>query len=227
MNCLKLGVNIIMKMERNEARESSYMEAQLYNKTKQIEERYASGKVSEEEKLRYKNTFRTEVRVRNGKLNSNKQKKKSTWGGQPKILATYYDDESTTELYNKHILKIFGTNDFYRIDVAVKIIKNCVNLKDTMKQKLCDLVILVNKYGYTQAKNKLEKKNSQSTFRNHIKLIEKTGINVLTFDKVINGNKISKTYIKNFTSLSNATPELPPIINNVPKNPFESNVKKF
>lgn len=216
-----------MKMERNEARESSYMEAQLYNKTKQIEERYAAGKVSEEEKLRYKNTFRTEVRVRNAKLNSNKQKKKSTWGGQPKTLVTYYDDESTTELYNTHIPKIFGTNDFFRVDVALTKIKRTDKIKESMKLKLCELVKLINYYGYTKAKKNWEKKYSTSTFRNHIKLIEKLGINVLTFDKVINGNKISKTYIKNFTSLSNATPELPPIISNVPKNPFESNIKKF
>ncbi len=210
-----------MKLTREQAREHSYMEAELYNKTLQIEKRYAEGKVSEQEKLRYKNTFRTEVRTRNGKLNSNKQNKKSSWSGQPKTLETYYNEESTTKLYNTHIPKIFGTNDFYRVDVAVNKIKNSVDLKEKMKPKLCKLLELINKNGYTKARTIWEKKYSPSTFRNHIKLIESVGINVLTFDKVINRVKVKREKIKNFTSLKNAIPELQPISYDIPKNSFE------
>lgn len=199
-----------MKLTREEARECSYMEAELYNKTLQIEQKYAEGKVATQEVLRYSNTFRTEVRVRNGKLNSNKQKKTSSWAGQSKELKTYYNDKSTNELYNTHIPRIFGTNDFYRIDIAVKTIQDSTSIKNSMKPKLCRLVRLINRYGYTRARNIWEKKYSTSTFRNHIKLIESTGINVISFDKVINDVKVEKEMIKNFTSLKNAIPELSP-----------------
>ena len=200
-----------MKMSKEDARLSNYMEAELYNKTLQIEQRIAEGKVTEIEELKYKNTFRTEVRIRNGKLNANKQKKNSTWGGKSKTLGTYYNDESTTEIYNSYIPRIFGTNDFYRIDVALDKIKNSTQFKYVMKKKLCKLLEMINKGGYTAAKKVWEHKYSGSTFRNHIKLIESIGINALTFNMIIDGVKIKREFIKNFTSLRNAIPEPEPI----------------
>lgn len=203
-----------MKMSKEDARLSNYMEAELYNKTLQIEQRIAEGKITEIEELKYKNTFRTEIRVRNGKLNSNKQKKNSTWGGQPKTLGTYYNGESTTELYNLYIQKLFGTNDFYRVDVAQDKIRNSPQFKDAMKRKLCKLLEIIGTTDYTTAKKVWEHKYSSSTFRNHIKLIESLGINALVFNMYLDGEKVKREFIKNFTSLRNAIPEASPIFFN-------------
>ena len=200
-----------MKMSKEDIAISNYMEAELYNKTLQIEQRIAEGKTTKTEKLKYKNIFRTEVRVRNGKLNSNKQKKNSTWGGKPKILQTYYNKESTTEIYNSYIPKLFGTNDFYRIDIALDKIKKSTQFNDKMKHKLCKLLETINRSDYTTAKEVWIHKYCSSTFIKHIKLIESIGINAITFNMVIDGVKVEREFIKNFTSLNNSIPEPSPI----------------
>ena len=62
------------KMSREEEIISNYMEVTMYNKTLEIEKRIAEGRLSEKERKRYDNIFRTEVKIRNGKLNSIAQK---------------------------------------------------------------------------------------------------------------------------------------------------------
>ena len=192
-----------MKMSREEAIRSNYMELIQYNKTLQIERRIAEGKMSESERKKYIRIFRTEVRARNGKLNSNKSKNKV----KNKTLEAYYNDEKTTEIYNNFTHKIFGTNDFYRVDVALQIIETNNSLRASTKKKMCELLELINRDGYTKAKEYWIEQYCYKTFMNIASKIEELGINVLTFDKTIDSQSVGVEKIKNFTLLKNGVPE--------------------
>lgn len=190
-------------MSRAEEISSNYIEITLYNKTKEIEQKIASGEMPESVLKKFVNIFRTELKVKNGKLNSNKQKQLF----DSKELETYYNLETITKLYHKTILRIFGINDFYRIDIALKKIRNAMYMRDTTKKNLCRLIRLVNEKGYTEAKKIWIEKYCEATFRNQVKKIESLGINILTFDKKINGQIVDIEKIKNFTLLKNGVPE--------------------
>lgn len=188
------------KLSKEEKEMANYMELCLYNKTKEIEMKVLEGKAFETEKEKFENVFRTEVKIKNGKINSNINKEKM----KDKSIETYYNSKNTTELYNSPVKKIFGENDFYRIDVALKIIDRNKSIRNKTKTKLKLLLRKINKLGYTTAKEYWVKKYSEVTFRNHIKKIEKLGINVLTFDRKINGLAVERDTIKNFTKLENS-----------------------
>lgn len=188
------------KLSKEEKEMANYMELCLYNKTKEIELKILEGKAFETEKERFENVFRTEVKIKNGKINSNINKEKM----KDKSIETYYNSKNTTELYNSPVKKIFGENDFYRIDVALKIIDRNKSIRNKTKTKLKLLLRKINKLGYTTAKEYWVKKYSEVTFRNHIKKIETLGINVLTFDRKINGQTVNRDKIKNFTNLENS-----------------------
>lgn len=190
-------------MSREEEISSNYIEITLYNKTKEIEQKIANGEIAENLIKKFINIFRTELKVKNGKLNSNKQKQLFN----NKSLGTYYNTETTTKLYNKTVQKIFGINDFYRIDIALEKIKNAMGIRDGTKRNLCRLIKLVNKRGYTIAKKIWTEKYCEATFRNQVKKIESLRINILTFDKKINGQIVNVKKIKNFTLLENGVPE--------------------
>lgn len=170
-----------------------------YNKYIQIKEKVKAGELPESELEKYLHIFRTEARIMNERLNSNIYRNRYP----DKKLETYYNSEVTTQIYSEFVKKFFGENDFYRVDRAIKIIKADKNLKGSMKDKLCKLVKLVNKFGYTKAKEKWVKKYCENTFRNHKGEIEALGINLLTFDKKINNKVISIDMIDNFTLLKN------------------------
>lgn len=188
------------RMSREEVISSSYMELCMYNKTREIENKIAEGKVPETDRAKFHNIFRTEVKIKNGKLNIMKNK-----GQVPdKALETYYNDEMTSKIYNALIQKLFGINDFYRIDMAVEIVKNADNIRKDTRDKLISLLELINVEGYTRAKEHWVHKYSEATFRNHKKKIEDLGLNILTFDTRIDGFDIETERIKNFTSLENS-----------------------
>lgn len=190
-------------MSRAEEISSNYIEITLYNKTKEIEQKIASGEIPESVLKKFINIFRTELKVKNGKLNSNKQKQLFN----NKDLAAYYNSDTTTRLYAKTIQRIFGINDFYRIDIAEKKLKKAIGIRDKTKSNLCRLIRLVNAKGYTEAKKIWTDKYCEATFRNQVKKIESLGINILTFDQKVNGQKINIQKIKNFTLLENGVPE--------------------
>ena len=190
-------------MSRAEEISSNYIEITLYNKTKEIEQKIASGEIPESVLKKFINIFRTELKVKNGKLNSNKQKQLFN----NKDLAAYYNSDTTTRLYAKTIQRIFGINDFYRIDIAEKKLKKAIGIRDKTKSNLCRLIRLVNEKGYTEAKKIWTDKYCEATFRNQVKKIESLGINILTFDQKVNGQKINIQKIKNFTLLENGVPE--------------------
>ena len=197
-----------MKMSKEDAIISNYMEVTMYNKTLEIEKKIAEGKVSEKERQRYKNTFRTEVKIRNGKLNSISQKTRAEGKEKPKTLEAYYNKETTEGLYNSYIPRILGTNDFYRIDKALEIVKADTTMRDTTRKKLCQLLKLINKKGYTKAKDEWCKQYNKKTFRNHVKKIEELGVNILTFDTEIDGEEVKTEKIKNFTVLENGVKDI-------------------
>lgn len=188
-----------MLMSKEEAEINSYMEICLYNKDREIKNKRKDGKATEEDEKRFENVFRTEVKAKNLKLNTNKSS-----GKMPdKKLETYYNEKVTTEIYSKPIKRIFGENDFFRIDIALDILEKNEKIRKSTKNKLRQLLILINQKGFSKAKKYWCKRYSEVTFRNHIKKIETLGINVLTFDKEIDGIKIEKEKIKNFTNLKN------------------------
>jgi len=196
----KEDTSVVIKDKENL---SNYIEVEIYDKELHIKYLVRIRKADKKLLKKYKNIFRTEVRLRNGKINSNKQKgiKKS------KKLQEYYNEATTTEIYNSIIQKIFGILDFYRIDKALIHIRENVNARPKTINKLCELIDMINKFGYSASKEIWIKKYSENTFRNHIKEVEKAGINALTFDRAIDGVEIKRDKIKNFTSLVNTVPE--------------------
>ena len=56
------------KMSREEEIISNYMEVTMYNKTLEIEKKIADGKLSENDRKKYQNIFRKEVKIRKTKL---------------------------------------------------------------------------------------------------------------------------------------------------------------
>lgn len=203
----------MMKYKRHSEDSSNYLEVIVYNKTKEIENRIASGKTSKDELVRYKDVIRTEVKVKNGKLNSNKSQDQLNHKTdiRNKSLENYYNDTALQNYYSRNIKKIFGTEAFYRIDTAINLIDKEETIKPKMKEKLITLIKLINTEGYTKAKNIWVDTFSLTTFNTHIKRIRKLGINVITFDKVINGVTIDYEYIPNFSLLDNAEIEFIPI----------------
>lgn len=181
----------------------SYMQIVEYNKTLQIENDIANGRVPESYREKYINVFRTEVRIRNARLNYYKNRKCIS-----KTLEYYSKNyDLLVSIYNKATRALFGTNDFFRIDEALDIINSNKSMRISTKNKLCELLQLVNQKGITAAKGEWDKKFCPSTFINHKKKIESLGINIITFDRTINNKVVSVEMIKNFTLLKNRIPD--------------------
>ena len=178
---------------------SGYVEIIFYDKWNEMLERVRRGEITIEEARKYKNKFRTEVRIKNQKLNYEKYSK-----GISKDIINYYNRETAKMYMNNYTEKIVGKEQFYRIDIATKIIQRAKELKQNMKKKLCKLLSLINKKGFTYAK---EKYKNRATFFTHIKRIKKLGINVLTYDKQIEGKTIEQENMENFTQVQNTEVE--------------------
>lgn len=181
----------------------NYEEIIMYNKYQEMAEKVAKGKAPEEYLDIFDRTVRVEARNKNSKLNADIAKKKV----ESKKLGVYYTINGTSELYNTLINKIFSTEDFYRIDAAIKIIKDNIEMRCSTKAKLIKLIRLINKSGYSKAKEIWTKNNDRTTFYNNIKAIKNLGINPITFDRVINGETVNKERVSNFASLSNGVPD--------------------
>lgn len=97
-------------------------------------------------------------------------------------MAEYY--------FNTYAEKIWYSEDFYRIDIALKIINNAKNLSKNMKEKLCNLLKAIHFLGFSYSQKLYDKKYSRVTFREHIKRIRALGINPLTFKSTYSIEKI-------------------------------------
>lgn len=200
--------------------DSSYVEVITYDKEMEQILQYKYEDYEYVENLeKFKGVFRTEVRIKNRKLNQNKRS--DIWA-LSKDLSNYLCEDMKKYYWKKYAEKIWFEEPFYRLDVAIKIVKQSDTLTENTKLKIIEVLKRINRSGYTKARNyyaylkrerqvgsakdrgsteaeikamENKKLSSQdfSTFNNYIKKIRQLGINPLTFDK-----KFGLEKIKNF-----------------------------
>lgn len=183
---LKIGTGIKYKPK------SSAIEVIVYDKYKEKQDKYRHRTKSshiELEILNYENVFRTELRLKNKRLNYNK---KNTLHIN-KTLNNYYSENISDECFKRYVEPIFYTAAFYRIDYAILAIQSDRRLTEVEVEKLCNLVKEINNKGFTIAK--IQYKYSEDTFNKHIKLLRSIGINPLCFDE-----NIEIPFLLNFTT---------------------------
>lgn len=137
----------------------------------------------------FENVIRVEVRDKNKRLNYNQN---NTFK-MTKTIDNYYIENIADEHFKKYVEPILYTEPFYRLDYAQLAIKSDRRLKESEVDKLCRLVIDINKKGYTRAK--AEYNYCDDTFEKHIKLIRSIGINPFTFDE-----NVDIAILHNFTT---------------------------
>lgn len=187
--------NGVVKSQRKTAvkycPKTGYIELISYDKEKELrnklrkkspEEVFASNESLEN----YMGVIRTEVRVKNRKLNYNKK----SWG-LTKELSNYLQEDLADFYFEKYAEKVWFSEPFYRIDIAIEKIKIDGNIKGKMKEKLCALILRIHVYGFTKAQEFYENKYSKATFNSHIKRIRSMGINPLTFSQMYDIEKMS------------------------------------
>jgi len=179
---------------------SGYIEIVGYDKGKEMKKQYKKNKATKKENKeeikkeikKYKNTFRTEIRIKNGRLNYEKYK-----DGTSKDISNYYNVLVAKTYFDYYVTKILGKEKFYRIDKAIELIKQANELKNNMKEKLCNLIKDINENGYTKAKERYGEKR-RKTFTAHLKKLAQLGINALTYATYIDGKKIEQESMENF-----------------------------
>lgn len=137
----------------------------------------------------FKNVIRVEVRDKNKRLNYNK---KNTFKME-KTIDNYYNEDIADKHFSKYVEPIFYKEPFYRLDYALIAIQSDRRLNEKEAEKLCELVIDINKKGFTRAK--AEYGYCDDTFDKHIKLLRDIEINPLCFDE-----DIDLAILHNFTT---------------------------
>lgn len=173
---LKKGTGIKYKPQ------SSYIEVIVYDKEQERKDKLKKKKKTshiELELKEFKNVFRTELRLKSKRLYYNKKHTLKL----DKTLDNYYNEEVADECFKRYVEPIFYTEPFYRIDYALLAIQSDNRLTEAEVEKLCKLVIGINKNGYTATKDNYI--YCDDTFDRHIKLLRSIGINPLTFDEDI------------------------------------------
>lgn len=170
------------------------VQVKIYNKDMEQLQQLKYGQISRSQYDNYRNTLRTEVKVKNGKLNAEKNKYYI-----PKDLFTYLDEYVANYYFNKYVSQIVFSEPFYRIDVAIEMIKNDHTLSSSMRDKLCNLLKTINEKGYTYTKENYQYK---SAFNEHIKKIRERNINPLTLDEEL-GKDWNIEVLENFTLREN------------------------
>lgn len=162
--------------------QSSYTEIIIYDKEQERKDKLKKKKKTshiELELKEFKNVFRTELRLKSKRLYYNKKHTLK----MDKTLDNYYNEEVADECFKRYVEPIFYTEPFYRIDYALIAIQSDSRLTEAEAEKLCKLVIGINKNGYTATKDNYI--YCDDTFDRHIKLLRNIGINPLTFDEDI------------------------------------------
>lgn len=183
---LKKGIGIKYKPK------SSSVEIIVYDKYNERKDKLKNKENTshiELELKKYENVFRSEVRQKGARLRYNKKNVLKI----DDTLDKYYDEKVAEECFSRFVEPIFYTEPFYRIDYALLAIQTDRRLTEKEAEKLCQLVIDINKKGFTRAK--AEYKYSDDTFEKHIKLLRSIGINPLCFDE-----DIDITFLHNFTT---------------------------
>ena len=172
--------------------QSSYTEIIIYDKEQERKDKLKKKKKTshiELELKEFKNVFRTELRLKSKRLYYNKKHTLK----MDKTLDNYYNEEVADECFKRYVEPIFYTEPFYRIDYALIAIQSDSRLTEAEAEKLCKLVIGINKNGYTATKDNYI--YCDDTFDRHIKLLRSIGINPLTFDE-----DIDLAILHNFTT---------------------------
>lgn len=170
------------------------VQVKIYNKDMEQLQQLKHGKISRSQYNNYRNTLRIEVKVKNGKLNAEKNKYYI-----PKDLYTYLDEYVANHYFDKYVSQIVFSENFYRIDIAIEMIKNDQTLSSSMRDKLCNLLKTINEKGYTYTKENYPYK---SAFNEHIKKIRERNINPLTLDEEL-GKDWNVEVLENFTLKQN------------------------
>lgn len=168
---------------------SSYGEVIVYYKSLEVNARRKKHSHTELNIELYDNVIRTELRLKNKRLNANKKNTLKI----DKTLHNYSQKTIIDKSFQKYIEPIFYTEPFYRLDVALQLIQTDSRLTDKEVEKLSKLVTDINRKGFTMAKQ--EYNYCDDTFENHIKILRSLGINPLCFDK-----NIGITFLPNFTT---------------------------
>ena len=122
-----------------------------------------------------KYVVRLEVQIFSKTINSEYKK-----NGISKELCNYWNQDSYDE-YMKVYEKILYTQDYFRIDVALKLVIDNYSMRLSVKKRLCRLLTLINIYGETKGRKIFSKEYTQSTFYRDIGKLKKIGINPITF----------------------------------------------
>lgn len=170
------------------------VQIKIYNKDMEQLQQLKHGQISRSQYDNYRNTIRTEIKVKNAKLNAEKNKYYI-----PKDLFTYLDEYVANYYFDKYVSQIVFSEPFCRIDIAVEMIRNDQTLSSSMRDKLCSLLKNINEKGYTYTKENYPYK---SAFNEHIKKIRARNINPLTLDEEL-GKDWNVEVLENFTLREN------------------------
>lgn len=149
---------------------------------------------------KYKSLLRSEIKVKNAHIDYKRK-------DRDKTLANYFNEEVAQEYFDKYLVPIFFTEDFYRLDVAIDMIQNSVDLKrpdgklatQLDKDKTCKFITEISQFGITAVK----KKHDADTFKKYLGIVRSLNINPICYSPVIDGQAITVEKIKNFTLFEN------------------------
>lgn len=168
---------------------NGYVEFITYDKQHEVIDKGYFYGTEEEFSKKYKNVIRSEIRIKNRKLNYNKKR-----FGIAKDLINYLSNDMANFYFTSYATKIWFTEPFFRIDIAIKKIKGDGNFSINMKEKLCQLIENIHFLGFSATQKLYAQNYSSVTFRNYIKKIRLLGINPLTF-----GRKYRLEKLENFS----------------------------
>lgn len=135
---------------------------------------------------------RLEVQVFSKQINSEYKKYRIT-----KDLLNYWNQASYDE-YLKVYEDILYTQDYYRIDVALRKIKEVKRMRPSTKKRICRLLVLINEFGETKGRKEFSKEYSQSSFYRDMAKLKKLGINPITFGNMKRDTFQDIECLKNF-----------------------------
>lgn len=184
------------------------VEIVCYNKDKEQLNRYKKKKIDLSTYKSSTNLIRFEVRIKNLKLNSLKYRDDTT-----KEICNYKNNHAPDKLFSEYIEKIYFTEPFYRIDVALNKVKES-NIRQDVKDNLCNVLISINEKGYSETRAIYSKSNSKtgkpnySKFNRYINKLRELKINPLTFSMTwLDGQITTYEQIPNFTLAENCIEE--------------------
>lgn len=172
--------------------QNSYNELILYDKDQERKDKLKKDKRTSHTLLElkeYENVFRIELRLKRKRLYLNKNSVLKI----DDTLKNYYNEGVSDECFSRYVEPIFYTETFWRVDYAILAIQNDRRLTEKEAEKLCKLVVDINKKGFTRAKE--EYNYCDDTFEDHIKLLRSIDINPITFDE-----NIDIKFLLNFTT---------------------------